>query len=83
MSVSGSGCPACWWQGAVFIGDGLRLFPCPHCGGFSHFARSAEGVDSIDDAAPVERETREALRAWHMERNPAPRPMLRTITEGP
>ena len=83
MSLSGSGCPACWWRGAVYEGDAFAPVPCPRCGGHSHFARAREGVDPIDEATSAERSAREDLRAWHMKRNPAPHPMLRTITEGP
>ena len=81
MSVGGSGCPACEWSGVAWKAD-LCSLPCPRCGGYSHHARAREGIDPIDDAAPVEREAREALRRWHMERAPGTRPVLHVLTEG-
>lgn len=66
MSVGGSGCPACDWSGVVW--HHFAGLPCPRCGGYSHFARAREGIDPIDEAPPPEREAREALRRWHMER---------------
>lgn len=80
MSVSGSGCPGCWWHGAVYIGDTFCPSPCPRCGGFSAFARAKDGIDDFGDATGIEREVREALRAWHITRNPSPSPMLRTVS---